>query len=347
VALNSLYQQAVAEGISVFVATGDTGASGCAYEGYRTTYGIGVNAWATTQYNVAVGGTDFSDTYSQANAQYWTSSNGANWASAKSYVPEFAWNDTCAGSDLAQFASGSPASYGKTGFCNTKTGRGFLRLGGGEGGPSGCYSGAPTAEGVVGGTCRGYAKPTWQQGTLGNPSDGVRDVPDVSMFAADGLWGHYYLLCFSDTRNKGGPCTSNPGNWPPGGGGTSYAAPIAAGIQALVNQKMGAKQGNPNPVYYKLAAMQFGSSANASCNASLGASIGASCVFNDVTDGNNAQPCAETVDCYLPSGILGVMSVSDKTFSVAYGANAGWDFTSGIGTVNANNLVSNWARAAP
>ena len=303
--------------------------------------------WAATQYNVAVGGTDFSDTYSSTNAKYWALNSNATWASAKSYVPEFAWNDTCASSEVAQFYSGSPVGYGKTGFCNTKAGRAFLPLGGGEGGPSACFTGAPAVNGVVGGTCKGHAKPAWQKGAIGNPADGVRDVPDVAMFAANGIWNHYYLLCFSDPKNGGGPCTSNPASWPAGGGGTSYAAPIFAGVQALVNQKMGARQGNPAPVLYTLAAAQFGGSGNAACNASLGSAIGPTCVFNDVTAGDTSQPCIGANDCYLPSGSIGVLSTSDKSFAVAYGANAGWDFVSGIGSVNAANLVAKWSTAAP
>src|SRR5204863_491123 len=61
---NSAYQQAVAEGVSVFVAAGDSGAAGCDNSVAEATHGIGVNAFASTPNNVAVGGTDFSDTYS-------------------------------------------------------------------------------------------------------------------------------------------------------------------------------------------------------------------------------------------------------------------------------------------
>jgi subtilase family serine protease len=67
-AYNSVYQQAVAEGVSVFVAAGDSGASGCDNSVAQATHGIGVNAFASTPYNVAVGGTDFSDTYSGNNS---------------------------------------------------------------------------------------------------------------------------------------------------------------------------------------------------------------------------------------------------------------------------------------
>jgi subtilase family serine protease len=338
---NALYQQAVAEGISVFVATGDNGPSDCAANGNGTTFGIGINAWAATAYNVAVGGTDFSDTYAGTNGQYWNANSGANFASARSYVPEMSWNDTCGSTLLASYVNGSTLTYGANGFCNVSAGSQFLALGGGEGGPSACFTGNPTVTGVVSGSCRGNAKPSWQAGLLGNPADGVRDVPDVSLFAADGVWSHYYLLCFTDASNGGGTCDGNPADWPPGGGGTSFATPILAGIQALVNQKTGQRQGNPNPTYYRLAAAEFGSAGSAGCNANLGASINGACVFRDVTLNETPQPCTGA-DCFDPSGKWGVLSLSTSSDQVAYAAGSGWDFATGIGTVNVANLLAGW-----
>ncbi len=93
-AYNSAYQQAVAEGVSVFVAAGDSGAAGCDNGVTQATHGIAVNAFASTPNNVAVGGTDFSDTYSGTNTAYWNSSNTPAFGSAISYVPEIPWNDS-------------------------------------------------------------------------------------------------------------------------------------------------------------------------------------------------------------------------------------------------------------
>jgi subtilase family serine protease len=193
-AFNSAYQQGVAEGVSIFVSAGDQEASGC-NRGATATYGIGVNAFASTPYNVAVGGTDFSDTYSGTNSTYWSASNTSTYGSAKSYIPEIPWNDSCA-SQLIATVEGYSTTYGSSGFCNSRTATrqdDFLNNVGGSGGPSGCASGSPspsTPE-VVSGTCAGYAKPSWQTGVVGIPSDGVRDIPDVSLFAADGVRGHY------------------------------------------------------------------------------------------------------------------------------------------------------------
>ena len=90
----SIYQQAVAEGVSVFVSAGDNDGAVCTDRdnSASATTGIGVNALASTPYNVAVGGTDFSDSFSGTSATYWAPSNGPTYGSALSYVPEIPWN---------------------------------------------------------------------------------------------------------------------------------------------------------------------------------------------------------------------------------------------------------------
>ena len=62
-AYSTVYQQAVTEGVSVFVSSGDEGAASCDANQSNAIHGIGVSAFASTPYNVAVGGTDFGDTY--------------------------------------------------------------------------------------------------------------------------------------------------------------------------------------------------------------------------------------------------------------------------------------------
>jgi subtilase family serine protease len=340
-AFNSAFQQAVTEGVSVFVSSGDEGAASCDPNQLNATHGIGVSGWASTPYNVAVGGTDYGDTYAGTNSTYWSANNSPTYESALSYVPEIPWNDSC-GSLLGALFSGFSQTYGSSGFCNNSTNQ---TTASGSGGPSGCATGTPSVPGVVGGTCAGWSKPSWQS-LVGNPSDTVRDVPDVSLFAANGIWGHYYPFCYSDPApgNGGAPCTGTPDNWS-GGGGTSFSSPIMAGIQALVNQKTGARQGNPNPVYYSLAATEYGASGNAACNSTLGNTTGSSCIFYDVTLGDMDVNCKGTHNCYLPSGTYGVLSTSDSSYLPAYGTTTGWDFATGIGTVNAANLVNNWPSA--
>ena len=340
----SAYQQAVAEGVSVFVAAGDSGGAGCDNSVAEATHGIAVNAFASTPYNLAVGGTDFGDTVAGSNASYWNSTNTPAFGSAISYIPEIPWNDTCASQFVSAYFGYSP-TYGATSLCNDPViGSLLMTTVAGGGGPSACATGSPSTAGVVSGSCAGWPKPAWQS-VLGNPADAVRDTPDVSLFAADGLWSHYYIFCWSDTANGGAKCGSDPSAWS-GAGGTSFASPIMAGIQALINQKTGGPAGNPAPVYYRLAAAEYGSTGSSSCNSSSGANVAANCIFYDVTQGDMDVDCAGP-DCDLDGAPVGVLSTNDNSFAPAFGASTGWDFATGIGTVNAANLVNNWPAAAP
>ncbi len=343
---NSTFQQAVTEGVSVFVSAGDDAAAGSDRDATSATHGINITGWGSSPYDVSVGGTDFGDSFAGTNSTYWNATNSETNESALSYINEIPWNDSCASELLAYYITGSSQTYGSSGFCNSATAAddGLLNTVGGSGGPSACATGSPSIPGVVSGTCKGWAKPSYQS-VFGNPSDGVRDIPDVSLFAANGTWGHYYPYCWSDTANGGTACTGAPVNWS-GAGGTSFSSPIMAGIQALVNQKAGGRQGNPNPTYYSLAASEYGASGDSSCNSTLGNAVSTSCIFYDVTQGDMDVNCTGTKNCYLPSGSVGVLSTSDSAYQPAYGTQTGWDFATGIGTVNAYNLVGNWPGAS-
>jgi len=339
-AYSSTYESAAAEGISVFVSAGDEGAASCDADESNATHGIGVSGFASTPYNVAVGGTDFGDTYAGTSGTYWSSTNSSTYGSALSYIPEIPWNDSCASSLIAS-KEGYSATYGSSGFCNSTTGKDdFLTTASGSGGPSGCATGKASTSGVVSGTCAGWAKPSWQSGLVGNPADGVRDIPDVSLFAANGVWGHYYVYCYTNTKEGGAACTGAPSGWA-GAGGTSFASPIMAGIQALVDQhnSFTTGAGNPDSVYYSIANTEYGSSGSSTCNSSNGNTVGSSCVFYDITQGDMDVNCTGTHSCYKPSGTYGVLSTSTSAYDKAYGTGTGWDFATGIGSVNAYNLV--------
>ncbi len=338
--INALYQQAVAEGISVFVASGDEGAASCDRGDTSATHGLGVSGDATTPYNVAVGGTDFADTLTGTNDTYWSKTNTATYGSALSYIPEIPWNDSCAGSLLSGYL-GYSMGYGNAGLCNSNIAKSdsLQAVAAASGGPSSCASGAPSTSGVVGGTCKGYAKPAWQTGLAGIPNDGVRDIPDVSMFAADGIWRHYSVVCFSDQSNGGAPCTGAPSSWA-GFGGTSVATPVVAGIQALINQNTGGNQGNPNVVYYALARSQPS-------------------VFHAITQGDIDVNCSGPTNCYGVIGTVGygrggrifgttyggALSVSTTSFTAAYSAGAPYSLANGLGSIDAYNLVTNWSQS--
>jgi hypothetical protein len=256
-----------------------------------------------------------------------------------SYIPEIPWNDSCAGSLFAG-SMGYSSGYGANGFCAHTTTYylgGYQVVAGGSGGPSNCATGTPSISGVASGTCQGYAKPAWQAGVPGIASDGVRDIPDVSMFASDGTaWGHYAVICFTDDLNGGFPCKGAPVNWA-GVGGTSLSTPIMAGVQALVNQSTGSAQGNPNPVLYHLAAT-------------------VPAAFHPVTQGDITVNCNGPFSCFGFVGNLdygrqgrvfattygGALSSSTSSFAPAYGAGSSWNFATGLGSVDVNVLVNNW-----
>ena len=330
--VNALWQQAAVEGVSVFVAAGDGSAAGC--DDFDTAPyavgGIAVNGLASTPYNFASGGTDFADTANGTNSTYWTATNSATGESAKSYIPEMPWDDSCASSVFFTYV-GYPDGVS---FCNSSIGMGFLDIVGGSGGPSFVY-----------------AKPYWQAPVYGVPADGKRDLPDASLFASNAFWSHAIILCMSDKEEGGVPCDySKPLDvFYNSAGGTSFTAPQFASIQALINQKAGGPQGNPAPIYYDLAASEYGSRTNpntsalSKCNSNDGNKVGRSCIFHDVTRGNNDVPCYGTNNCFLPAGEqFGVLSVSDTSLQVAYPTHPGWDFATGLGSPNVTNLVNNW-----
>jgi subtilase family serine protease len=109
---NQLWQQAAAQGTSVFVSSGDSGAAGCdAANASTATHGKGVNLICTSPYATCVGGTEFSADVS-APTTYWSATNTAgSFASALQYIGEAVWNQSgtvSGGADLV--ASGGGAS---------------------------------------------------------------------------------------------------------------------------------------------------------------------------------------------------------------------------------------------
>jgi subtilase family serine protease len=181
-------------------------------------------------------------------------------------------------------------------------------------------------------------KPAFSSGLSGaGETVVVSDLPDISLFAGNGIWSHYYIYCDSD----GGLCSGAASNWG-AAGGTSFSTPILPGVQALIVQKTGQSWGNSAPVFYKLAKAEYGRSGDKKCNATKGNKIAADCVFNDVEECDNNIDCTGEYDCYLPSGEYGVLSTSDTKYKIAYAARKGWDFPTGVGTPNVTNLLNAW-----
>ncbi|MGA3087162.1 MAG: protease pro-enzyme activation domain-containing protein [Terriglobales bacterium] len=354
-------QIATALGTTFFIAQGDTGADECAPVESTPYSTLGINSGDNTAsaYAVDVGGTDFMAQYNQdvngiPVSDYWSPTNDPRTlASALSYIPEIPWNDGC----TSQLIYSDPVfgsytqSYGPSGFCNSTLGRSYLfrYAESGSGGPSTCFTGVPSIPGVVSGTCQGNPKPSYQTGVPGIPRDGLRDQPDLSLFSATGIWGSFLVECMSDAKEFGAPCTARNDALLEGGGGTSFASPAMAGIQALIDQKYG-KQGNANYVYYALAARQFDQQGAKACNASqtTGKLPAPSCIFNDVTRGDMDIPCGLdskgiSYNCYGEGRkIIGELSTSTSEGEPAYPATVGYDLATGLGSVNATRLFEAW-----
>ena len=105
--MNTLWQQAAAQGMSVFVASMDSGAAGCdQMDAAVATGGVGVNGLGSTPFDTMVGGTQFDDVYNRST--YWATSNDpVTQASALGYIPELAWNESRGG---GLYASGGGVS---------------------------------------------------------------------------------------------------------------------------------------------------------------------------------------------------------------------------------------------
>jgi hypothetical protein len=315
---NALWQQAAAQGITVFISSGDNGSAGCddfnAQSPAPALYGLQVSGYASTPYNVAVGGTDFNDFLNPST--YWNLTNNTQQASAKGYIPEVPWNSTCTSPVFGQIGFSSNA---ETNCNDPNIVPNFDVPLGGSGGTSGCT----TSDGQHPSSCSGgYARPSWQTGT-GVPNDTKRHIPDVSLFASSGFLGNFYMICEADQTP--GPCSLAPNYYFLGIGGTSASSPAFAGIMALVNQQMAQTTGNPNErqgnanyVLYKLAVQQ-------------------PTVFHDITSGNITMPCATgSPNC--------TTSVSGHLYGVSTGYNTatGYDMATGLGSVDVDKLVTKW-----
>ncbi len=168
-----------------------------------------------------------------------------------------------------------------------------------------------------GGVSTIFAKPSWQTGA-GVPNDSKRDVPDIALNASPDHDG--YLICsqaFFNSQSSTATSCSNGFRASDQSlavvGGTSTGAPSFAAILALLNQATASTgQGNINPTLYSLAAS-------------------APAAFHDVTSGNNKVPCtAGSTGCSAGGGTIG------------FGAGGGYDEVTGLGTVDAFQLVQAW-----
>ncbi|WP_158543550.1 S53 family peptidase [Dyella solisilvae] len=348
-AIDLMWAQADAEGISVFVSSGDSGSNPSFNGFFINSAGIDANAFGTSPNDTVVGGTDTADILDGTTKKYFSSSFNTVYGSALSYVPEIPWNQSC-GNEVAAKSLGYASSLA---FC--KAYENFD--------PYGYYI---TSEAGSGGPSSVDYKPAWQRQVHNAEKDQSRDVPDVALFG--GSYGGYTWVIVCSYYY---PCT--PGFTGPTAliGGTSLSSPMFAGIQALIDQGLAAKglpasQGNAAPTLYALAAEEYGGAKGgvpaslAACSADNGTKGTGKCVFHNITRGSIATQCVQqlpyvvTPDCYfygtLPQAIYGPIQVGLTSTNVskynatteAYAARPGWSFASGLGSVNAYNLLSAW-----
>jgi subtilase family serine protease len=184
-----------------------------------------------------------------------------------------------------------------------------------------------------GGFSNFFTKPAWQQGA-GVPTDGARDVPDLSLDASDSH--DTFLYCVNVAAANGAQsCTSGFRNSSTNldtAGGTSFDSQIFGGMLALIEQKNGLHGvGNANPTIYALAK----NAADYSPGHTIATPGFLTVVFNDVTTGNNQLPCALNTPNCLVGGVIG------------YSAGSGYDLASGWGSPNVANLASAWTTVTP
>jgi subtilase family serine protease len=149
-----------------------------------------------------------------------------------------------------------------------------------------------------------------------------------------GIDGSAYLFCMSSSQANGCDYSDPSYIVYQEIGGTSASSPAMAGIMSLVMQKMGSSQGLANPVFYALAAQE-----NLTPCTSFSVS-GSTCVFYDITVGNNAQVCvtgSPACQTSTSGDQLGMLS--------GYSAGTGYDLATGLGSVNATDLANAWSAA--
>ncbi|WP_176441919.1 protease pro-enzyme activation domain-containing protein [Granulicella rosea] len=366
---NNQWQQFAAEGITAVISSGDGGSEQCYQnDANATTLPPSVNGFGSSAYNVSAGGTDLGDDYESLNytttpvETWWNDTNGPGFSSATGYVPETTWTSYCANTLFGSIlqAEGSTTfgtDYTPSALCSSSysTTNGYTAVVGGAGGIS-TYNAIPTWQNVYG-------------VGVNSVSSTFRNLPDVSLFAANGFWGHTLPFCESDETACSYTVGADAYNL--GSGGTSFVAPQLAGFMALVAQKTGQRQGQANYTFYNLAAQQYGtpstpSSSLASCSGSgvtPGQAPPNSCYFYDVSNdmpslqggtitAGNYQPClVGDIDCFQGTGVkYGVSTVPGtvKTAGVlAYTASPGYDDATGLGSMNITGVVQGWNNVTP
>lgn len=173
-----------------------------------------------------------------------------------------------------------------------------------------------------------FNKPSWQTGT-GTFDPTFRSVPDVAMPASADHDGYIFCTNVGGSTYQGscaGGISTAIETYGSIVGGTSVACPVFAGIVALLNEKLGnappAGLGNINPSLYPLAAS-------------------VPTAFHDVPAGTYdyfgaANPSGNVVPCQTGT-------TNCTTGTMGFVTGTGYDPVTGLGSVDANVLVTSWS----
>jgi hypothetical protein len=349
-----LWQQASAQGITVILAAGDNGSAACDPSSTASNQdvaasGLAVSGLASTGYNVAMGGTDFQNgIMPDGTSPFWnptnTTSGTLTQVSAKSYIPESTWNDSCSAPATAGNVAANVCTAATINANNVASAPTFGNdLVAGSGGPSSLTSGGSPVNPI----------PIWQKGTTGiSATETFRVLPDISFFAGNGFNGSFYIICQQDANTGTGSNTSScdlnsPFNDFQGVGGTSAAAPAFAGVMALVNQQTGQRQGNANFVLYQLYKKN---TAGTICTSNAAAVTAPGCIFYDTITGNNSVACqGGTPNCSNTSTAanqFGILVDPANTANPAWVTTPNYDLATGLGSLNVGNLLTKWSTAS-
>ncbi len=157
-----------------------------------------------------------------------------------------------------------------------------------------------------GGVSTKFAKPAWQNALT--PADTKRDVPDVTLSASPAH--DSTLICSQGSCVNGFRAADGSLNVV---GGTSVGAPAFSGILAILNQATSGPLGNVNLTLYPLK-------------------VSTPAAFHDITSGDNIVPCTQ--------GSTGCPAAAP--FQIGFKAGPGYDLVTGLGSINADQLVTHW-----
>jgi hypothetical protein len=347
----TMWEQAAAQGQSVFVSSGDDGADLCGTN--PGTYGV--NALGSTPWNVSVGGTQFNEgagyntvtTATTGDAPYWgPTTENPPYLNALRQIPDQPWNETPYETTAANFPKQTTIYGGDTA---------------GSGGVSYYWQtpnwqsgyGVPTSDATA--LPIAGSNPATVGAAYGQPNSPFqipgphRYMPDVSLNAA--VYHDGTVFCSEGSCQLVGNNLATSNYCYGFGlavntlcnvglvGGTSVASPTMAGGQAVIDSYLASinaaacktaglttsqcgRQGNPNFFYYRVANAQ----STTACISSnyTGAGI---CGFHDIQQGNTEEPSngRSTTGGYL-----------------GFNTGPGYDLAIGLGSPDITGLAYAW-----